>query len=92
MSLVETLHFMLMGLIGALLYVLFWAKSWQDLKRFESVRHILCGILVGYVYSLLHSNYGFPDLVMGMVAGWMGVDFIQALIERFKSKQSEDKA
>jgi hypothetical protein len=75
-----------MSLLGAVLYVLVWAKSWQDLKTFESIRHLIISIPIGYIYSILVSNYSFPDLIMCMIAGYTGVDFIQALIERFKQK------
>jgi len=77
-------YFMLMGFLGALLYVLIWAKRASDLKSFEALRHIVIGVIVGYIYSVLHSNYDFPNAIMSLVAGYFGVDFIQALVERFK--------
>ena len=86
MDLLQTLHFILMGFLGATTYVLCWAKSPKDLTSFESLRHLALGPLIGYIYSILHSNYSYPDLIMSFVAGWFGVDFIESLIVRFKPK------
>ncbi|MEM2447921.1 MAG: hypothetical protein QXT14_03085 [Candidatus Bathyarchaeia archaeon] len=86
LTMLEVLHFILMGWLGAFLYVLIWAKSWQDLKKFESVRHMVVGLIVGYVYQILHSNYSWPDLFCSMIAGYFGSDFIQALVEMFRGK------
>jgi hypothetical protein len=79
----ETLHFVFMGFLGGFLYALFWSKKWRDMVSFEAVRHMICGCIIGYIYSILHSVYNYPNLIMGFVAGWMGVDFIQGLVERF---------
>jgi len=79
-------HFIAMGIIGAVLYVLIWSRSWQDLKQYEVVRHLAVGAIVGYVYGILHSDYNFPNAIMSIVAGYFGPDFIQALMERLKPK------
>jgi len=84
MTPIETLHFVLLGLLGAVIYILVWAKSVEDLKKFECVRHLLLGPIIGYVYSILVQNYSFPDLIMTIVAGYFGADFISSLVERFK--------
>jgi uncharacterized membrane protein YeaQ/YmgE (transglycosylase-associated protein family) len=42
------------------------------------------GPIIGYVYSILVQNYSFPDLIMTIVAGYFGADFISSLVERFK--------
>jgi uncharacterized membrane protein YeaQ/YmgE (transglycosylase-associated protein family) len=81
---IQTVHFVLLGLLGAIIYVLVWAKSWDDLKKFESIRHLILGPIIGYIYSILVNNYSYPDLIMTVVAGYFGVDFIEALVERFK--------
>jgi len=73
-----------LGLLGGSANVLLWAQGWSDLKAFKSARQIIIGAIVGYVYSFLHSDYGFPNYVMSFVAGYMGTDFLQGIIERFK--------
>jgi len=86
MVILQILHFIFMSFLGAFLYVLVWAKNWNDIKTFESVRHLIISIPIGYIYSILVANYNFPDLIMCTVAGYMGVDFVQALIDKFKQK------
>jgi hypothetical protein len=86
LSPLEVLHFIGMGLLGAVIYALCWSKSWGDLKSFENVRHLILGPVIGYLYSVLHANYSFPDLIMAAVAGYFGVDFIQSLFERLKPR------
>lgn len=81
-------YFTALGFIGGLLYVLIWAKSWSDLKTFESIRHLIVGAIAGYIYCLLHSKYSFPDTIMAIVSGYFGVDFLSALFEKFKQKVS----
>jgi len=80
----EILHFIFMGFLGAVLYVLIWARSAKDLKSFESFRTLAVGAIVGYIYGLLHFNYSFPDLIMASVAGYFGVDFIEGVFERLR--------
>jgi len=80
----QLLHFVFMGFLGAFLYVLVWSKSAKDLASYESLRTLVVGSIVGYLYGLLHFNYGFPDLVMTSVAGYFGVDFVEAIMERFR--------
>jgi len=77
-------EFVVLGLLGGTANVFLWAQGWQDLKAFKSARQIIIGAIVGYVYSFLHSDYGFPNYVMSFVAGYMGTDFLQGIIERFK--------
>jgi len=78
------LMFAFHGFIGALLGVLVKAKSFQEIKTWGTVRWLLIGILVGYVYCTLHSDYNFPDRVMTIVAGYFGADFVEAIFSRFK--------
>jgi hypothetical protein len=75
-----------MGFLGALLYVLVWSSSLKDLWSYSSLRHLLVGLIVGYIYSVLHSEYSFPNSVMAAVAGYMGPDFAAGLIEKLKPK------
>jgi len=83
-TLLQILHFIFMGFLGSLLYVLVWSKSAKDLASYESCRTLVVGSIVGYLYGLLHFNYGFPDLVMASVAGYFGVDFIEGVFERLR--------
>jgi len=87
----EVLHFVFMGFLGALLYVLLWAKKWGDLYSFEAVRHLAVGTIVGYIYSILYSEYNFPNLICTTIAGWFGTDFIQSLIEKFKPLKKREQ-
>ena len=80
------LHFVLMGMLGGILYVLIWAKSIDDIVSFDSLRHIAISAIAGVIYMILHTEYGFQDSIMTIVAGYFGDDFIQALLERFMEK------
>jgi len=86
MDVAQTLHFIFQGALGAFLATLFWAESWGDLKKFESVRHILVGAIAGYIYSILYSEYNFPNLIVATIVGWMGKDALEAVLDRFKPK------
>jgi len=78
------IHFTFMGFLGATLYVLVWAKSFRDLKSYEAFRTLVVGAIVGYIYALLYGNYNFPDSIMAVVAGYFGVDFVEAIMERLR--------
>jgi uncharacterized membrane protein YeaQ/YmgE (transglycosylase-associated protein family) len=84
MSALEILHFVLMGGIGGFLSVIIWAKEAKELYTFYALKSVVIGFIVGYLYSLLHTNYGFPDLIMSTVAGYFGKDFIEALFEKLR--------
>jgi len=88
---VSMLHFILMGFLGGLTYILVWAKKWGDLKKFTVFRRLLLGAIIGYVYSFLYSDWDFPNAVMSFVCGYMGTDFVEALVKRLKPKFMEDK-
>lgn len=76
------LWFGLLGLLGALLRVWLWARGWQQLRAFESVRHLVVGFLSGIVYWFLHARLGFPDGVMAIVVGYFGSDLIHGIMKR----------
>lgn len=59
----EPLYFSLMGVLGALLYVLAWSKRWRDLVRFRS---FVVGLVAGYVCHLFSDN-----IVMAVAIGWV---------------------
>jgi len=79
-------EFVALGLLGACVYVIMWAKSFADLKSYGCFRHVIVGAAIGYVYSFLYSKYDFPNFIMCFVAGYMGPDFIEAMVERMKPK------
>ena len=80
-------NFIILGLLGGVVNVLLWAKTWRDLTGFESVRYIALGTITGYVYTFLYSEWGYPNAVMCFVAGYMAPDFIQGIVEKLKRKK-----
>ena len=82
------LRFILMALLGGLAYVLINAEKWEDLKSFNTVRHILISLIVGVVYYYLYSDWDFPNIVMSFVSGYMGPSFIQGLIKKLRKEET----
>jgi len=78
------LNFVLMGLLGGLAHTFIIAKTWQDLKAFKNVRRVIIGAIVGFLYSFLWSDWGFPNMIMCFISGWWGVSFLENLAMRFK--------
>ena len=78
---IEALFFMAMGLFGAVLYVLVQAENWEDFFKFDSLRHVILGVFIGFFYNLLYSTYSFPNSIMCIVAGYSGTDFILWVME-----------
>jgi len=83
--------YVVMGVLGSILYILMWSKNLCDVKSFEALRHILIGGIVGFVYYYLHTDYNFPNGIMSLVAGYMGPDFVEALVERLGSGFKNNK-
>lgn len=77
--------FTFMGFLGALLYRLAWSKNIREFCSYESIKHLVVGIIVGLIYGHLHREYSFPNSIMALVAGWMGVDFLEMLIDKVKT-------
>jgi len=78
------LNFAFMGFLGGVAYVLVW----KIVEKFEIVRHLGLGAIVGYVYHFLHFEHGYPDLIMAFVSGYFSVDFIEGLIARVRGKEA----
>jgi len=78
------LIFVFHGFLGSLIATWLWAKNYKDLYSFDAVRNYVIGMLAGYLYSLLHSHYNFPNSVMSIIAGYFGKDFFEAIFERLK--------
>lgn len=86
-DLVEILYFMFMGLIGGFLYVITKADSFDDLTSFSSLQRLVLGPCSGFIYSLLYSEYNFPNSLMAIASGWLGTDFIITIMERFSPEK-----
>jgi hypothetical protein len=85
MTIIETvILFMVNGLIGSFLATLFWAKNASDLKTFDAARNYVVGLLCGYIYYLMHSEYNFPNGLLAIVFGYFGKDAIEAIFNRLK--------
>lgn len=87
MTVPPIIYFVVLGLFGGFARVLIWSKSWEEVKQYSSVRHIILGGIIGFLYQFLYSEHAFPNFVMSFVAGYMGTDFIEGLIEKFKKKE-----
>lgn len=87
----QFLLFGLYGLMGAVLYIFIWSKSWSDLVSFESFRHLVVGFLSGLFYHMLVTGYSFPDSVIAVVVGYFGPDFIEGIMERLKILASRQR-
>ena len=86
----DIVGFIISGALGALLYLLCWTKSTSELKDYNNYKRLFIGALIGYLYFFLHSDYNFPNGVMSFVAGYMGTDFIESFVSRFKKKVVEE--
>jgi len=81
----ETLLFVLHGLLGAFLSQIMWAKSYKDLYSFKAISTYIIGGIAGYIYYYLHSDYNLPNSLLTIVVGYFAKDFIHAILERLKS-------
>ena len=81
------LYFMFLGLLGGVTYVIVNSKSLADLTSFDSCKRYALGIIVGFLYDGLYSIYSFPNFIMCWVSGYMGITFIEGLIDRFTKKE-----
>lgn len=79
-----------MAVLGALANILIWAESAGDIRRFESVKTILLGIIVGIVYYSLRIEHNFPDGVASFAIGYMAKDALDAIAQRFYPLKSNN--
>ena len=82
-SLDQIIWFVFLGFLGAATHILVSSKQFSDLIKFDAVKTYAIGIIVGFLYDILYSDYNFPNFLMCWVAGYMGTDFIEKLLERF---------
>jgi hypothetical protein len=76
--------FIVSGLLGGVASALLWAKSWQDLKKYDVFRAVVLGAIGGYLYWLIHTEWGAPDTVAAFFVGYSFKDIIEALAEKVK--------
>ncbi len=88
-DLYEILYFMVMGFIGGLLHVIIKADSPDDLTTFSSLKRLVLGPCSGFLYSLLYSEYNFPNSLMAIASGWLGTDFIISIIKKFSPVEED---
>ena len=86
LDLIELSYFVFLGAVGAVAYILIKSDDWEDLTTYDAFKRLALGIISGYIYQLLYSAYDFPNSVMCIVSGYMGVDFILGVMNKFKPK------
>lgn len=82
MSLQETALFVGMGLLGGIAHMFVDSETWQDLTKFDAVKRVILGGIVGLVYHFGYSVYNLPNGMMAFVSGYAGTDFIIRLVEK----------
>jgi len=81
---IVTLYFVLTALLGGTAFVLFEAKEWADLRKFKTFRHLVLAAIGGFVWFLLHSEWGFPNAVVCFIAGWFAPSFLESFVRRVR--------
>jgi uncharacterized membrane protein YeaQ/YmgE (transglycosylase-associated protein family) len=76
------LLFIVSGLLGGVASALIWAKSWQDLKRYETFRSIVLGAIGGFLYYLLHTEWSLPNGVVAFAFGYAFQDIVEGLVQK----------
>lgn len=77
--------FVVSGLLGGVASALLWAKSWEDLRRYEVFRSVALGAIGGFVYYLMHTEWSLPNGVVAFVFGYAFQDFVEGLVERVRA-------
>lgn len=88
---VELFTFMVMGTLGAAIYVLVKAESWDDFTTFQSLKRLLLGPFCGFIYHLLYSQHNFPNMFMSLVSGYFGTDFIVSVMSQYQKRMQRDE-
>jgi hypothetical protein len=76
------LLFIVSGLLGGVASALIWAKSWGDLKKYETFRSIVLGTIGGFLYYLMHTEWSLPNGVVAFAFGYAFQDIIEGLIAK----------
>ena len=74
----------LISTIGALAYVWFWSKKWEDLISFKAAKCVVLGAFAGLVYYFMRLQWNTPDLVITAMVGWFASDFLSAMSRKIK--------
>ncbi|MBA7716430.1 hypothetical protein ES703_125503 [subsurface metagenome] len=83
-QIIQILWFIVLGFAGGFVYVLMHANDWEGLTKFGAFKRFILGGIIGGLYYILYSEQDFPNMIMTFVSGYMGTDFIEKLVERFK--------
>jgi len=78
----EILHSIVLGVLGAFTNVLLHSTSFEELKKYRNTSTILLGAIAGYVYYLMIQSYNFPDHVVTFIVGYFARDFFTSLANR----------
>jgi hypothetical protein len=76
--------FVVSGLLGGVTSALLWAKSWQDLKKYDVFRAIVLGAIGGYLYYLMYTEWSLPNGVVAFFIGYSFKDIVEGLAEKIK--------
>jgi len=75
-----------LGAVGGFAAIMVGAEKWGDLKTFAAFKRYILGAIIGGLYFLLHSDYGFPNMIMSFISGYAGTDFFDKLAEKVPKK------
>lgn len=75
----EISTFVIAGFLGGLASALLWAKGFEELKSYESVRAVILGAIGGYLYYLMFTEWNVPNGVVAFFFGYAFKDIIDAL-------------
>jgi ABC-type uncharacterized transport system fused permease/ATPase subunit len=78
------LLFIVSGLLGGLAHGLLHARSWRDLTSFEFFRVAMLGVIGGFVFYLLHTEWNIPNGVVAFMFGYAFKDMIETLMYKFR--------
>jgi membrane associated rhomboid family serine protease len=78
--------FIVSGLLGGAASALLWAKSWQDLKKYDVFRAVALGAIGGYLYYLMHTEWSLPNGVVAFFFGYSFKDIVEAVAEKAKAR------
>ena len=80
------LNFIIMGLLGGIAYVFLTAKEWSELYSFGAFRRYTLGLIMGYLYNYLHSDWNFPNATTSFAYGLCATFILEAIIEKVKGR------
>ncbi len=73
-------RYILDGILGGILYALVQRYGWED--KGEIIRRLSIGAIAGYIVFIS----GLPNSVTALSLGYVGIDAIEAILNRQKSK------